>query len=78
MTNKTKLWFCPLVDSVRIKTERVEDWMGAGGQQDEGGAVEEGTVMIDSSGRSTVVTATVGAMATRSVQPSSSFSETDR
>lgn len=66
------------VDSVRIKTERVEDWMGAGGQQDEGGAVEEGTVMIDSSGRSTVVTATVGAMATRSVQPSSSFSETDR
>lgn len=68
------------VDRVRIKTERVEEWMGAESQLEEGGAVEEGTVMIDSSGRSTVVTATaVGAMATRSsIQPSSSFSETDR
>lgn len=68
------------VDRVRIKTERVEEWMGAESQLEEGGTVEEGTVMIDSSGRSTVVTATaVGAMAARSsVQPSSSFSETDR
>ncbi|CAL9696019.1 unnamed protein product [Knipowitschia caucasica] len=70
----------PAVDRVHIKTERVEDWMGAESQTEEGGAVEEGTVMIDSSGRSTVVTATaVGAMASRSsVQPSSSFSETER
>lgn len=68
------------VDRVRIKTERVEEWVGAESQLEEGGAVEEGTVMIDSSGRSTVVTATaVGAIATRSsIQPSSSFSETDR
>ncbi|XP_055021184.1 zinc finger and BTB domain-containing protein 37 isoform X1 [Boleophthalmus pectinirostris] len=68
------------VDRVHIKTERVEEWMGAESQQEEGGAVEEGTVMIDSSGRSTVVTATaVGAIATRSnIQPSSSFSETER
>lgn len=68
------------VDRVRIKTERVEEWMGAESNLEEGGAVEEGTVMIDSSGRSTVVTATaVGVMASHSsVQPSSSFSETDR
>uniref|UniRef100_A0A3B4B7E7 Uncharacterized protein n=1 Tax=Periophthalmus magnuspinnatus TaxID=409849 RepID=A0A3B4B7E7_9GOBI len=68
------------MDRVHIKTERLEEWMGAESQQEEGGAMEEGTVMIDSSGRSTVVTATaVGAIATRSnIQPSSSFSETER
>ncbi|XP_072295492.1 zinc finger and BTB domain-containing protein 37 [Eucyclogobius newberryi] len=68
------------VDRVHIKTERVEEWMGAESQPEEGRAVEEGTVMIDSSGRSTVVTATTsGDMATRSsIQPSSSFSETER
>lgn len=64
------------VDGVRIKTERMEDWIGAGEQQEEGGPMEEGpTVMIDTSGRSTVVTAPLGI---RRVQPSSSFSETDR
>lgn len=66
-----------VVDGIRIKTERMEDWMGAEEQQEEGGPVEEGTtVMIDTSGRSTLVTGALGA--TRSVQPSSSFSETDR
>ncbi|KAM9762207.1 zinc finger and BTB domain-containing protein 37 isoform 3-T3 [Menidia menidia] len=63
-------------DGVRVKTERMEEWIGAGEHQEEGGPVEEGTtVMIDTSGRSTLVTAPLGA---RGVQPSSSFSETDR
>lgn len=67
------------VDGVRIKTERMEEWIGAGEHQEEGGPVEEGTtVMIDTSGRSTVVTGPVGTLGARSVQPSSSFSETDR
>lgn len=67
------------VDGIRIKTERMEDWIGAGEQQEEGGPVEEGaTVMIDTSGRSTLVAGPVGALGARSVQPSSSFSETDR
>lgn len=67
------------VDGVRIKTERMEEWIGAGEPQEEGGPVEEGaTVMIDTSGRSTVVTGPVGTLGARSVQPSSSFSETDR
>ncbi|XP_026178767.1 zinc finger and BTB domain-containing protein 37 isoform X2 [Mastacembelus armatus] len=67
------------VDGVRIKTERMEEWIGAGEHPEEGGPVEEGaTVMIDTSGRSTVVTGPVLALGTRSVQPSSSFSETDR
>lgn len=64
------------VDGVRIKTERMEEWIGAGEHQEEGGPLEEGaTVMIDTSGRSTLVTGPLGA---RSVQPSSSFSEADR
>ncbi|XP_061594841.1 zinc finger and BTB domain-containing protein 37 [Cololabis saira] len=63
------------VDGVRIKTERMEEWIGAGEDQ-EGGQAEEGaTVMIDTSGRSTLVTGPLGA---RNSQPSSSFSETDR
>lgn len=67
------------MDRVRIKTERMEDWIGAGEHQEEGGPVEEGaTVMIDTSGRSTLVTAPPGSMGGRSAQPSSSFSETDR
>lgn len=67
------------VDGVRIKTERMEEWIGAGEHQEEGGPVEEGaTVMIDTSGRSTLVTGPVGALGARSIQPSSSFSETDR
>uniref|UniRef100_A0A673B2N8 Zinc finger and BTB domain containing 37 n=1 Tax=Sphaeramia orbicularis TaxID=375764 RepID=A0A673B2N8_9TELE len=67
-----------LVDGVRIKTERMDEWTGAE-HQDEGGAEEGTTVMIDTSGRSTLVTAPVGgALGGRSIQPSSSFSETDR
>uniref|UniRef100_A0A3Q3R9Z4 Zinc finger and BTB domain containing 37 n=1 Tax=Monopterus albus TaxID=43700 RepID=A0A3Q3R9Z4_MONAL len=68
-----------VVDGVRIKTERMEEWIGAGEHHEEGGPVEEGaTVMIDTSGRSTVVPGPAGAVGARSVQPSSSFSETDR
>lgn len=69
-----------LVDGMRIKTERMDEWIGAGEHQDEGGASEEGTtVVIDTSGRSTLLTAPVeGALGTQSIQPSSSFSETDR
>lgn len=67
------------MDRVRIKTERMEEWIGAGEHLEEGGPVEEGaTVMIDTSGRSTLVTGPVGGLGTRSAQPSSSFSETDR
>lgn len=66
------------VDQVRIKTERVEDWIGAE-QQPEAGAAEEGaTVMIDTSGRSTLVPVPPGAEGGHSTQPSSSFSESDR
>uniref|UniRef100_A0A3Q3EKH2 Zinc finger and BTB domain containing 37 n=1 Tax=Labrus bergylta TaxID=56723 RepID=A0A3Q3EKH2_9LABR len=43
------------MERVRIKTERMEDWIGAGEHQEEGGPEEEGgTVMIDTSGRSTL------------------------
>lgn len=67
------------MDGVRIKTERMEEWIGAGEHQEEGGQVEEGTtVMIDTSGRSTLVTGPLGVLGARSAQPSSSFSETDR
>lgn len=67
------------VDQVRIKTERVEDWIGAGEQQPEAAAAEEGaTVMIDTSGRSTLVPAPLGGEGGQSAQPSSSFSESDR
>lgn len=67
------------MERVRIKTERMEDWIGAGEHQEEGGPAEEGaTVMIDTSGRSTLVTGPMSMLGARSVQPSSSFSETDR
>ncbi|XP_020514153.1 zinc finger and BTB domain-containing protein 37 [Labrus bergylta] len=67
------------MERVRIKTERMEDWIGAGEHQEEGGPEEEGgTVMIDTSGRSTLVTGPMSALGARSAQPSSSFSETDR
>ncbi len=67
------------MDRVRIKTERMEEWIGTGEHLEEGGPVEEGaTVMIDTSGRSTLVTGPVGALGAQSAQPSSSFSETDR
>ncbi|XP_068175810.1 zinc finger and BTB domain-containing protein 37 [Antennarius striatus] len=70
------------MDRVRIKMERMEEWIGEEGgpageeeEEEEGGA----TVMIDTSGRSTLVTGPVGgALGGRSTQPSSSFSETDR
>ncbi|RVE73771.1 hypothetical protein OJAV_G00034590 [Oryzias javanicus] len=66
-------------DRVRIKTERMEEWIGAGEHQEDGVQMEEGaTVMIDSSGRSTLVTGPLGVLGARSAQPSSSFSETDR
>lgn len=66
-------------EGVRVKTERMEQWIGVGDHQEDGGAAEEGaTVMIDTSGRSTVVTGTVGVLGVRSAQPSSSISETDR
>ncbi|KAK1896616.1 Zinc finger and BTB domain containing protein 37 [Dissostichus eleginoides] len=57
-------------ERVRIKKERMEDW---GNQEEEEGEPigEETTVMIDTSGRSTLVTGP-------NAQPSSSFSETDR
>ncbi|XP_034093097.1 zinc finger and BTB domain-containing protein 37 isoform X1 [Gymnodraco acuticeps] len=57
-------------ERVRIKTERMEEW---GNQEEEEGEPigEETTVMIDTSGRSTLVTGP-------NAQPSSSFSETDR
>lgn len=68
-----------VVDRVRIKTERMEDWIGAGGNQEEGAPAEEGaTMMIDTSGRSTLMAAPLGALGTRSGQASSSFSEADR
>ncbi|KAG7513598.1 hypothetical protein JOB18_012213 [Solea senegalensis] len=65
------------VEGVHIKSERMEEeWLTAE-QQEEAGPVEEGTtVMIDTSGRSTLVTGQ--GVGPRSVQPSSSFSETDR
>lgn len=70
------------VDQVRIKTERVEDWIGAGEQQPEAVAAAAGaegaTVMIDTSGRSTLVPAPLGPEGGQSTQPSSSFSESDR
>ncbi|XP_068599940.1 zinc finger and BTB domain-containing protein 37 [Brachionichthys hirsutus] len=66
-------------DRVRIKMERMEEWIGAGEHQEEGGPVDQGsTVMIDTSGRSTLGAGQVGALGGRSSQPSSSFSETDR
>ena len=61
------------VDQVRIKTERVEDWIG-GGEPAEGGA----TVVIDTSGRSALLPAPAGAEGGRSALPSSSFGESDR
>ncbi|KAM7012224.1 zinc finger and BTB domain-containing protein 37 [Tautogolabrus adspersus] len=67
------------MERVRIKTERMEDWIGAGEHQEEGGPEEEGgTVMIDTSGRSTLVTGPMSTLGAQSTQPSSSFSETDR
>ncbi|KAI7790909.1 zinc finger and BTB domain-containing protein 37 [Triplophysa rosa] len=64
-----------VVDGFRIKTERMEEWTQASAE--EGSGAEEGPmVMIDTSGRSTLVQE--GARGGKSSQPSSSFSETDR
>ncbi|XP_051763733.1 zinc finger and BTB domain-containing protein 37 [Ctenopharyngodon idella] len=68
-----------MVDGFRIKTERMEEWMGAETQAsaEEGSGAEEGpTVMIDTSGRSTLVQE--GGRGGKGSQPSSSFSETER
>uniref|UniRef100_UPI003AADA22A zinc finger and BTB domain-containing protein 37 n=1 Tax=Centroberyx gerrardi TaxID=166262 RepID=UPI003AADA22A len=65
-------------DGVRIKTERMEEWIGAE-HQEEGGAAEEGVaVMIDTSGRCAPLQPAAPPAAAKSLQPSSSFSETDR
>ncbi|XP_060797207.1 zinc finger and BTB domain-containing protein 37 isoform X1 [Neoarius graeffei] len=72
-----------VVEGLRIKTERMEEWMGAETQAsaEEGSGTEEGpTVMIDTSGRSTLVQEgfITGASRAKSSQPSSSFSESER
>ncbi|XP_026861240.2 zinc finger and BTB domain-containing protein 37 [Electrophorus electricus] len=72
-----------VVESLRIKTERMEEWMGAETQAsaEEGSGAEEGpTVMIDTSGRSTLVQEGFVTRASRAKisQPSSSFSESER
>ncbi|KAM8888859.1 zinc finger and BTB domain-containing protein 37 [Synchiropus picturatus] len=67
------------VDGVRIKTERMEQWIGAEHQEEEGASMEEGaTVMIDTSGRSTLVARPVGTLGVRTIQPSTRFSKSDR
>lgn len=68
-----------MVEGFRIKTERMEEWMGAEtpASAEEGSGAEEGpTVMIDTSGRSTLVQE--GGRGGKGSQPSSSFSETER
>ncbi len=68
-----------MVDGFRIKTERMDEWMGTETQAsaEEGSGAEEGpTVMIDTSGRSTLVQE--GGRGGKISQPSSSFSETER
>uniref|UniRef100_A0A4W5RVZ3 Zinc finger and BTB domain containing 37 n=1 Tax=Hucho hucho TaxID=62062 RepID=A0A4W5RVZ3_9TELE len=66
-----------VVDGLRIKTERMEEWMGADTQEEGSGAEEGAAMMIDTSGRSSLVQEgfVTGA---KSSQPSSSFSETER
>lgn len=72
-----------VVEGLRIKTERMEEWIGAETQAsaEEGSGAEEGTaMMIDTSGRSTLVQEgfVTGASRAKSSQPSSSFSESER
>lgn len=69
-----------VVDGLRIKTEMMEEWVG-GEPHEEGSGAEEGpTMMIDTSGRSSLVQEglVTGASGAKSSQPSSSFSETER
>ncbi|XP_062412613.1 zinc finger and BTB domain-containing protein 37 isoform X2 [Sardina pilchardus] len=71
-------------DGLRIKTEHLEEWGGMEMQSsaaEVSGTVEEGTpMMIDASGRSSLVQEEFvsGASGSKSSQPSSSFSETER
>ncbi|XP_066504436.1 zinc finger and BTB domain-containing protein 37 isoform X2 [Hoplias malabaricus] len=72
-----------VVEGLRIKTERMEEWIGAETQAsaEEGSGAEEGpTMMIDTSGHSTLVQEgfVTGASRAKSSQPSSSFSESER
>ncbi|XP_007240172.2 zinc finger and BTB domain-containing protein 37 [Astyanax mexicanus] len=71
-----------VVEGLRIKTERMEEWIGAETQAsaEEGSGAEEGpTMMIDTSGRTLVQEGFVtGASRAKNSQPSSSFSETER
>ncbi|KAK1163918.1 zinc finger and BTB domain-containing protein 37-like, partial [Acipenser oxyrinchus oxyrinchus] len=67
-----------VVDGLRIKTERMEEWMGAETQAsgEEGSSAEEVTaMMIDTTGHSLLAQESSGA---KGSQPSSSFSEMDR
>ncbi|KAK6484073.1 zinc finger and BTB domain-containing protein 37-like [Huso huso] len=67
-----------VVDGLRIKTERMEEWMGAETQAsgEEGSSAEEVTaMMIDTTGHSSLAQESSGA---KGSQPSSSFSEIDR
>lgn len=72
-----------VVEGFRIKTERMEEWMGAEtrASAEEGSGTEEGpTVMIDTSGRSSLLQEgfITGANRAKSTQPSSSFNESER
>ncbi|MGH0122775.1 UNVERIFIED_CONTAM: hypothetical protein FKN15_004357 [Acipenser sinensis] len=67
-----------VVDGLHIKTERMEEWMGAETQAsgEEGSSAEEVTaMMIDTTGHSSLAQESSGA---KGSQPSSSFSEIDR
>lgn len=69
-----------VVDGQRVKTERVEEWMRSEPQEEGSGAEEGPALMIDTSGRSSMVQEgfVTGAIAAKSSLPSSSFSETER
>ncbi|XP_067086781.1 zinc finger and BTB domain-containing protein 37 [Osmerus mordax] len=68
-----------VVDGRRIKTERMEEWMGSE-PQEEGSGAEEGPALIDTSRCSSMVQEgfVSRAIAAKSSLPSSSFSETER
>uniref|UniRef100_A0A4W5P1W4 Zinc finger and BTB domain containing 37 n=1 Tax=Hucho hucho TaxID=62062 RepID=A0A4W5P1W4_9TELE len=66
-----------VVDGLRIKTERMEEWTGADTQEEGSGAEEGAAMMIDTSGCSSLVQEGIVTGA-KSSQPSSSFSETER
>ena len=68
-----------VVDGRRIKTERMEEWIGSE-PQEEGSGAEEGPALIDTSRCSSMVQEgfVSGAIAAKSSLPSSSFGETER